>query len=425
MRICILNEFFYPDSTGGTGSILTDVVRKLVNNHDDLSIDVITSRHLYRIKDANLAREEDWEGVRITRLNTPYPRQKSLPLRLFANISYSVASFVALMRRERYDLLLVATAPPTTPLVAHLYKRLYKIPYIYLIYDLEPDRSVSMGVLKEKSLLVKMIRRAQKTWLHSAKQVVVIGRCMNDRMSKEYDLPCNSTSVIPTGFDPDIVSPQKNSHFRTVHSLSGYVVLYAGNFGLYHNFDTILDAAKRMQQMNSSVTFVFVGDGAQKEHIVERISNEELKNVLMFPYVPSDQYADLLAAADVCMVTLEPGMEGLCVPSKFYSILAAGRPTIAMIHPDSEVSRVVEEEDCGVRVDPCDSEGMVNAIMRLASSPDDSRRMGHNARRALENNYTVSLAADHFHQLFVNNNEDMSSDSDSRSFASTLNNTRL
>lgn len=423
MRICILNEFFYPDSTGGTGSILTDVVRKLATNHDDLIIDVITSKHLYRIKNANLSKEENWEGVRITRLNTPYPRQKSLPRRLYANLSYSFASFMALMRREPYDLIMVSTAPPTAPLAAHVYKFLRKIPYIYLIYDLEPDRSVSMRVLKDPSIPVKVIRKIQKAWLHSATRVVVIGRCMNDRMSKTYDLSNNRTSIIPVGFDPDIVSPKRESDFRKIHQIDGFVVLYAGNFGLYHNFDTILDAAARLQHLNTNVNFVFVGDGAQKEYIQNRITNQALRNVRLFPYVPSDQYEDLLASADVCMVTLEPGMEGLCVPSKFYSILAAGRPTIAMIHPDSEVSRVVTEEECGLRIDPFDVDGLVSNILLLAESPSESKRLGQNARRALLDNYTISHAAQLFHQLFVDCVGNVAEKNEALSYASPLSKT--
>ncbi len=424
MRICILNEFFYPDSTGGTGSILTDVVRKLVTNHDDLQIDVITSKHLYRVKNANLSSEENWEGVRITRLNTPYPRQKSLSRRLYANLSYSFVSFITLMRREPYDLVMVSTAPPTAPLAAHLFKLLRKIPYIYLIYDLEPDRSISMGVLKDRSIPVKVVRKVQKAWLHTAHRVVVIGRCMNDRISKTYDLTDSNTSIIPVGFDPDIVSPKKTSHFRDANGIDGFVVLYAGNFGLYHNFDTILDAASKLRNLNANVTFVFVGDGAQKEHIHHRIMDEGLTSVRLFPYVPSTQYEDLLASADVCMVTLEPGMEGLCVPSKFYSILAAGRATIAMIHPDSEVCRVLEEDECGLRIDPCDVDGLVANILRLVNSPDESKRFGQNARRALMDNYTISHAAQQFHQLFMDCLGEVVEQSEPLSYASTLTKTR-
>ena len=191
------------------------------------------------------------------------------------------------------------------------------------------------------------------------------------------------------------------TRFRAKHGLHGFVLLYAGNYGLYQNFDTILDAAKKLLKAGRrDITFVLVGDGAKRDHIEQRIADEGIANVRLFPFVNAEDFPDLLASANAALVTLEPGAEAVGVPSKFYCILASGRPVIAIMAPTSEVSRVVEEASCGIRVNQQDTTGLVNAITKLAQSPQMCDTMGKNARNVLESSYTLTHAADRFYQTF-------------------------
>jgi colanic acid biosynthesis glycosyl transferase WcaI len=402
MRICIVNEFFYPDSTGGTGEVLSDLARTLKDTYKDLEIEVITSRHLYRDADRKLVAYEEWDGIKIFRVAAPRPSKTSAAKRLAANFLFSSAALLKLLRARHYDLVLLGTAPPTVAITAHTFKRLTGIPYAYIIYDLEPDRAVVMKVVSENSKFVRIVKRFQHRWLHAAGKTIVLGRCMRDHLIQNYGLPADKIAIIPIGADPEIVRPMsKNSQFRTRHGLNGFIALYSGNFGRYHNFDAVLDAARTLQSSRSDITFVLVGSGAQKEHIAQRIADEKLGNVRMFPFVPLEEFADLLASADVSLVTLEPGMEGICVPSKFYSILASGRPTIAMMSPKSEVALVIQEAQCGFQFDPQDSDGLIAALTRLADQPAELERMGQNARRRLLNQYTTSHIARAYYQAFL------------------------
>ena len=94
-------------------------------------------------------------------------------------------------------------------------------------------------------------------------------------------------------------------------------------------------------------------------------------------------------------------MEGLGVPSKLYNILSSGRPLVAIVYPNSEVARVVAEFDCGVRVDYDKPHLLATTIAELSSSPETLARMGKNARRALEEHFTLDKAAKRFSEVFV------------------------
>ena len=402
MHICIINEYFYPDNAGGTGTVLSDLVRSLRETFSDIEVDVVTSKSLYRQQSVSLAAYEEWNGVRIFRLATPRPNGLSPLLRLGANLLFCLFALVKLMQLGKYDAVLIGTAPPMVAMCAQFLKWLKGTPFVYIVYDLEPDRSVTMKMLSESHPAARLFRVSQKRWLHSAAKVVVLGRCMQERLTEVYSLPPEKVEVIPIGSDPEEIIPRsRQSRFREKHGITGFVVLYSGNFGRYHNFDTVLNAATLLARSKSSISFVLVGDGAQKEHIAHRVATEKIASVRMFPFVSKEDYADLLATADVSLVTLEPGMEGLCVPSKFYSILASGRPTIAAMSPVSEVARVIDEAQCGVHFAQDSAEDLVRVLSALADDPGEVERLGQNARSILLEKYSTKHLALRYHTTLL------------------------
>ena len=399
MRICIINEFFHPDSTGGTGTVLSSLVRHLRENYPDLNIEVITTRNLYRDEKQVLPARESWEGVKIFRIGVPRPRNASMLPRLSAGLLFSISALIKLATHPRYDCVLVTTAPPTLPLATQLGRWITRAPYIYIIYDLFPDVPVALGALAGEGPIARICRKLQSRWLRSARKVVVLGRCMRDHLAQNYKLEPSKIEVIPIWSDQTEPPLNTQTEFRREHRLSGPIVLYAGNFGQCQDFDTLLDAARQMREQHVPGTWVFVGEGDKKEHIKRRIEEEGLSNVLVFPFVAREKFADLMASADISLVTLEPGAEGLGVPSKFYNILASGRATVAVVSPGSEVARVLEEEGCGVVVSHGDASTLAATISSLASDTSRRQRMGQAARSAFESQYTIERAGQKFHDL--------------------------
>ena len=399
MKICVISEYFYPDNAGGTGTVLSNLVRHLKDTYDDLEIDVITSRHLYRGEARELEARQNWDGVAIRRLNTPRAHSSNIKKRLATNLRFSLATLTQLLRGPRYDLVLVSTAPPVLPLAAKAFKGLTGTPYAYVVYDLYPDIAVALGILPAASRPARVLHRLQAGWLHQASKTVVLGRCMADHLERQYHLARHKIEVIAIGADTGQVAPApRQTQFRAAHNLDGFVVLWAGNFGQHQNFDAILDAAKLLQRQNCPVTFAFVGDGAKRDYLAKRIREERIENARMFPFVPAEQFSDLLASSNVSLVALEPGAEGLGVPSKFYNILASGRATVALVAPDSEVARVLEEQECGVRVEQ-NGVQLAQVIGELVGCPERVERMGLNARRASEEKYGLPTIARQFYDV--------------------------
>jgi colanic acid biosynthesis glycosyl transferase WcaI len=397
MRLCILTEYF--DDTGSTPTILSNLTGYLREKYPQLSIDVITSRNLYR-GDENLRSCETRNGINVIRLNTPKSNGRSTLLRLTIGMIFTLAAMRRLFAHGRYDLVLVVTNPPSAPIAAQLFAKIRRIPYVYVIHDLYPDVATVLGVLAPTHPIARFLRRLQRGWLHSAARVVVLGRCMRDHLVQHYELPTERIEVITNWCDPSEIVPSETSSFRQQRHLDGVTVLYAGNFGRYQDFDDVLDAAARLRDVEPHITFVLVGGGAREEHIKQRVASEELHNVKVFPLVGHRDYPDVLAAADIALVVLARGAEGVGVPSKFYNVLASGRPTIAVVAPNSEVALALNEDNCGVQVTQGDPDRLAQVVRELAGDAERRKRLGHNARQALLQRYTLQQVGDRFWKVF-------------------------
>jgi colanic acid biosynthesis glycosyl transferase WcaI len=155
-----------------------------------------------------------------------------------------------------------------------------------------------------------------------------------------------------------------------------FVVLHAGNLGFYGAWDTLLQAAKILS--NENIGFVFIGDGANRAGLESAARN--LPNVKFAPFRPVAQIAHVMVAGDLHVVTVKRGLEGVVVPSKLYSILAAGRPIIVIAPAECDAARIVVESGCGVAADPDDPAAVAAAIRELRAQPVRLAEMGQRAQ---------------------------------------------
>ena len=158
-----------------------------------------------------------------------------------------------------------------------------------------------------------------------------------------------------------------------------FVALHAGNLGFYGAWETLLKAAAMLR--NENVGLVFIGDGANRAALEAEAEASGAANVRFLPFRPIEQLPQVMMAGDVHIVTVKRGLEGIVVPSKLYSILAAGRPVLAVAAAQSDAARIVVESGCGLAADPDDPAGVAAALRELRS---DSARLADMGRRARE-----------------------------------------
>jgi colanic acid biosynthesis glycosyl transferase WcaI len=151
-------------------------------------------------------------------------------------------------------------------------------------------------------------------------------------------------------------------------------VLYAGNIGYSQSVELLLDAARRLPH----ITVVVNGEGVRRDELVAQAAG--LRNVRFASYVPEDRLGELLATGDIHAVPLRRGLASVIVPSKTYSILAAGRPVLAAIDAGTEIPRLLDASGGGVAVPPDDPDAFTAAVARLVDDPGAAVEMGRRGR---------------------------------------------
>lgn len=163
-------------------------------------------------------------------------------------------------------------------------------------------------------------------------------------------------------------------------------LLYSGNLGIGQDLHSVLRAAARLNGV-LDMHFLIVGGGKGLPSIKRLVDDLQMRNVEFGEPVPLDKLFDVLAAGDIHIICQKPGTEGLLVPSKIYSTLAVGRPSLFVGPADCEVGRILHDSRSGLIVEPGDVEGAFNALKSLIRSAALRWEMGQNAKEFYKHHF--------------------------------------
>jgi colanic acid biosynthesis glycosyl transferase WcaI len=407
MRILVVCPHFTPD-TAPTGTVMAKIVEGLVAR--DHRLHIVTSLPWYRehaIEEGwggRLVRHEDVPWGRITRVH-PFPTDKgNIPARALAFGGFTVeAAVLAAMTRPRPDVVLAMSPPLTLGLAGAAVARLRRAPFVFNIQDVFPDAAVETGTLTNRRVIAAA--SILERWSYQAADAVtVLSDDLRDnvvaKLAGRRRGDAGKVRVIPNFVDTVAIRPGgTDGAYRRELGLQGKtVVLYAGNVGLSQSLELVVAAARRLVDRRPDVVFLVNGGGSGRPAI--EAAAEGLPNVVFGDFQPADRLADVLATGDIHLVPLKRGLAKASVPSKLYSILAAGRPVLASVDEGTEVSRTVEAAGAGLAVPPDDPDAFCAALDRLLDDPAQAREMGERGRRFVETWASPDAVAERYEALF-------------------------
>jgi glycosyltransferase involved in cell wall biosynthesis len=395
-RVAFISEQYAPD-LGSSAQLFSELACELVRN--GAGVQVCTLQPGY-VKDAPAAPwRELREGVQVVRLpRLPFARtnRKGEALNwLWATIGLI---FLAL-RVPRQVPLLIGTNPPMLHLAGALMKWLRGQRFIALFYDLHPELSCAVGVLRQGSLIDKIWRR-MNVWILKQADAAI---CLGNHMARSVRARCAAapTAIIQNWCDPKLVRhlPKCESRFAREHGLlDKFVVMFSGNMGWRQRLEILLEVASEVQ--DEPIRFVFIGAGAKKEKLQETARQKNLQNVLFFPYQPRELMEHSLAAADLSVVSQEREVIGLGVPSKIYTYMASGRALLGLASKPCELIDLIEETSCGWHFDEDhDKDAIVAKLKELVHKPERCAAAGRRARAQFENHFTLQIIAQQYAEI--------------------------
>jgi len=386
MIVYLVNRYFWPDESA-TSQLLTDLAEDLrAAGHE---VHVFTSRQLYNRPEAQLPMQQMWQGIRISRLRTSCFGRRHFCGRLFDILSFHLALRYNNNITVKPDVWLVMTDPPLILNTVLKLRSQLGGRVIHHVDDIYPDLAMALGSLPRLGPVASLVDRWVKAGLGNCDQVLALGACMA-RVLKNKGVAADRLSITPPWADGNRLYPldHKENRFRQEMGLAGdqVVVMYSGNMGLGHRFETIL-AAARCLAPNDKIHFVFIGDGAKKDQIDAFRRAHNLKNMMMLPYQPRARLRETLSAGDIHLISLDAQVQGLIVPSKLAGILAVGRPVVFLGDADNSIAAAILQGPCGHVIPEGEVSKLGKIIEDLTKHPEHRRRLGETARNLFEREY--------------------------------------
>jgi glycosyltransferase involved in cell wall biosynthesis len=310
-----------------------------------------------------LYRQEMVNGIRVIRVWSFLAPNKGVILRALDFASFAVSGFIAGLF-QKPDII-VATSPQMLAAVAgHLLGRVKRCPWVFEVRDLWPESITAVGAMKE-GLAMRFLRHVEKTLYGSAERIVTVTEPMRAQLSAR-GVPAEKVGVVPNGADLERLIPRiRNPRLAARFDLEGkFVVAYVGTHGMAQGLEVVVRAAKLVA--DSNIHFLFVGEGARRNDLIELAKSSGTENVSFVGGVPSEAAIDYLALADAIVVSLKKSavFDG-ALPSKIFEAAAMEKPILLSANGIS--ADIIRRYHAGLAVEPENPEALAAAALRLSS----------------------------------------------------------
>lgn len=302
------------------------------------------------------------------------PGKGALVRRAMAELLFTLRMFITLLvELRRGDVTLTVPAPFMLPYAFAVAAKLKGAKSVLIMHDLYPDVLVLAGLLKPGSMLAKAMHALNVLMFRTLDAVVIIGRDTERLLLRYRGMTADRIRFIPNWATlvPGVRPVAADNPYRRPLA-ARFVVGLSGNLGFTHDPVNVFEAARLLRD-NADIHFLLSGWGVGFDQLRELQSGAGLPNVTMVDRVEDDQLETFLSAADVWIIPYRKNVAGVSVPSRFYNLLAIGRPVILVSEPSAEAALIVAEHDIGWVVPPEDPAELAKAVSTAAYSHDPQR----------------------------------------------------
>jgi colanic acid biosynthesis glycosyl transferase WcaI len=400
MRITIINQFYLPD-LAPTAHLVASLAEHRAAQGD--SVQVIAGRGGYVAPSAG-SHEPRTPHLRVRRVWTPGLGKSKHIFRVIDYACFYVVAAMMMVCSKRQDVVIALTTPPLIGLTAMLHKWLHpRCRFLLWNMDCYPDVLEAAQVVRTGGLLARILRWLTRLEFRYVDHLITLDGAMTELLLSQYvaagrDLPA---TVIPNWEREELFSNcLVRSDPERVEGLElgdEFVVLYLGNTGYGHRFDTVIEAARQL--LGEPVKFLFVGGGKRWKELEQAKHEHGLDNLLLHGYVSKEQTPTVMQQADCALITLYDWSLGIMSPSKMHSNLAMGLPILYVGPTGSNVDEAIRHFQCGQSLRHGEVAAVVDFVRRCLSCSSELALLRENARRAFDENYCDRATLPQFDRL--------------------------
>lgn len=388
-NIWLVSELFYPE-TISTGYIMTEIAKSLSK---DYQVSVVCGPEFYEEKGENIE-VKPLPNISIHRIQSKGYNKNSFISRAIGHFKVTYKMLQLMKRKMPKDAeVLMVTNPVLLLVLTSFVVRRRKWKMKVLVHDVFPENLVISGFLKSnKSFAFGIMKRIFNSAFKKMDTLIVLGR----DMQKLFEQKKNSKDgivIIENWADTKNISP------RPITETAHKKLLFAGNMGRLQGLEILLEALKETE--TKPYTFTFIGSGALDKYIETFMKEHRTTHIEKYGWIPREEQDEFMADATIGVVTLKKDMYGLGVPSKFYNLLAAGKPIFYIGDINSEVHLVLQDYQIGWFAEAGNIEMIKETIEKIANADRDIiNTYSQNARLLAEGVYSKNVILTKFSYLF-------------------------
>jgi glycosyltransferase involved in cell wall biosynthesis len=382
--VWLITEYYYPNEN--TTSYLLGLIAEGLSGYTN--VNVITSTQGDKKIEIN-------NSVKIFRARNSSFDKNILHLRIIKHIISGAFLFIRSIRLiKKGDEVFVVTDPATSVFFIRLLKLFKSFRLTFMIHDLFPENLITIKAIKENNIFYKIIRLIYNWAFKGADRLFVIGRDMEKVIKKKLKNHCPPIFLVPNFADINEIIPMpknENAIIKKYQLENKFILLFTGTIGRLQGINNLLESMLLLKD-EKVFHLIMIGDGAYKKMVEEFLKTHELSNVTLIDTMERKYSNDFLNAGDLGIVSLIKNCSGTAVPSKTYTYMAAGKPILAIMDKNAEISILIEQTNIGWRVDPDNPKIFVKKLREIYKSSDDLNLKGENSRKICCEYYSVEKA---------------------------------
>ncbi|MGE4578794.1 MAG: glycosyltransferase family 4 protein [Desulfuromonadales bacterium] len=335
---------------------------------------------------------EMMDGIKVIRVWTYITANEGFVKRILDYLSFMVTAFLAALFVRRPDIVIGTSPQFFTACAAWATGKFKRVPFVFELRDLWPESIKAVGAMQD-SAAIRFFEKVEMFLYRQAARIVSVTESFK-RILAGRGIDPAKIEVITNGVDISRFKPMaKDAELTALYGLEGkFVAGYIGTHGMAHALETVLDAARQLQQVGEEgFHFILLGHGARKQTLVEKAKEMDLKNVTFIDSVPKDEVPRYWSLLDVSIIHLKKtDLFTTVIPSKLFECMGMGIPTLHGVAGES--AEIVEREGAGVVFEPENADDLVENLMRLKNNQILYRQFKENCLAGAKN-YDRSVLA--------------------------------
>jgi glycosyltransferase involved in cell wall biosynthesis len=402
MKILYISQYFPPEM-GAPAARAVELSRRWVGSGHNVTVltgfpnhptGVIPSE--YRSRFRRLVFHEQVDGVKVARTwLLPFPNRKAYE-RILNYSSFCLSAAITGLFLPRPDVVIGSSPQLLVALSACWVAWCKRVPFVFEVRDLWPESLAAVGLGNANSLLHRTLARIAGFLYRQADRIVVVTPAFKEHLIAHWQVPREKISIVENGVETQLFAPQPIAAAKAKLSLEKkFIVSYIGTMGMAHGLETVIAAAAELQQQHPGISFLLIGEGAEKECIVARARERNLTNLQFLDQQPRETIPAYIAASDACLVLLKKSdVFKTVIPTKMLEFMSCARPVVLGV--DGQARAIVEEAQAGIVIEPENSRALADAILYLANNPDRCMEFGRNGREFIVRKFSRRATAEKY-----------------------------